>query len=95
MIMNIVSKLPITDDVAQCFQAIIEDREPPKNEKYIHGYTGFLYFDKEGILLGAMHWEYRFNHMVKRYTRSIVYICLTKRRTYAVTHTAQTWQSRE
>ena len=60
-------KLPITDDVAQCFQAIIEDREPPKNEKFIDGYAGFLYFDKEGMPLVAMHWEHRFNHMVKRY----------------------------
>ena len=60
-------KLPITDDVAQCFQSIIEDREPPKNEKFIDGYAGFLYFDKEGMPLVAMHWEHRFNHMVKRY----------------------------
>ena len=60
-------KLPITDDVAQCFQAIIEDREPPKNEKFIDGYAGFLYFDKEGMPLVATHWEHRFNHMVNRY----------------------------
>ena len=31
-------KIPITEDVAQMFQAIIEDREPPKTEKVIDGY---------------------------------------------------------
>lgn len=27
-------KIPVTEDVAQCFQAIIEDREKPKVEKW-------------------------------------------------------------
>ena len=33
--------LPITEDVAQMFQAIIEDRNAPKVEKSIDGYSGF------------------------------------------------------
>ena len=60
-------KLPITEDVARCFQAIIEDRPKPKFEKMIDGYTGFLFLDDNGNPLVAMHWEHRFNHMVKRY----------------------------
>lgn len=60
-------KIPMTEDVARCFQAIIEDREAPKHEKMVDGYTGFLFCDKEGYPLVAMHWEHRFNHMVKRY----------------------------
>ena len=60
-------KLPITEDVAKCFQAIIEDREKPKVEKVVDGYTGFLFLDDKGLPLVAMHWEHRFNHMVKRY----------------------------
>lgn len=60
-------KLPITEDVARCFQSIIEDREPPQREKFIDGYAGFLFYDKDGNPLVAMHWEHRFNHMVKRY----------------------------
>lgn len=60
-------KLPLTDDVVECFRAIIEDREPPKKEKMIDGYTGFLYYDTNGMPLVAMHWEHRFKHMVKRY----------------------------
>ncbi len=38
-------KIPITDDVADMFRAIIEDREPPKVEKVIDGHTGFLFCD--------------------------------------------------
>lgn len=60
-------KLPVTEDVAKCFQAIIEDREKPKVEKVVDGYTGFLFLDDKGLPLVAMHWEHRFNHMVKRY----------------------------
>ena len=60
-------KIPMTDDVARCFQGIIEDREPPRYEKVIGGYTGFLFLDKDCNPLVAMHWEHRFNHMVKRY----------------------------
>lgn len=36
-------KLPMTEDVAQCFRAIIEDREEPKCERVVDGYAGFLY----------------------------------------------------
>ena len=60
-------KMPITEDVAQMFQAIIEDREPPKLEKVIDGHTGFLFYDDEGDPLVAMHWQHRFNRMVRRY----------------------------
>ena len=60
-------KLPMTEDVFRCFQAIVEDREKPRFEKMVDGYTGFLFLDKEGLPEVAMHWEHRFNHMVKRY----------------------------
>lgn len=60
-------KLPMTEDVARCFMAIIEDRPKPKCEKMIDGYAGFLFLDNNGNPLVAMHWEHRFNHMVKRY----------------------------
>lgn len=60
-------KIPITEDVADMFRAIIEDREPPKMEKVIDGYTGFLFYDDDGNPLVAMHWQHRFNHMVGRY----------------------------
>lgn len=59
--------LPITEDVAQMFQAIIEDRNAPKVEKAVDGYSGFLFYDDNGMPLVAMHWQHRFNHMVVRY----------------------------
>ena len=59
--------LPIKEDVAQMFQAIIEDRNAPKVEKSIDGYSGFLFYDDNGMPLVAMHWQHRFNHMVGRY----------------------------
>ena len=33
----------------------------------VDGYSGFLFLDKEGLPLVAMHWEHRFKHMVNRY----------------------------
>ena len=59
--------LPITEDVAQMFQAIIEDRNAPKVEKAIDGYSEFLFYDDNGMPLVAMHWQHHFNHMVGRY----------------------------
>ena len=60
-------RIPITEDVAACFRTIIEDREPPKRDPVIDGYSGFLFTDKAGLPLVAMHWEHRFKHMVNRY----------------------------
>jgi len=60
-------KLPMGEDVEACFQAIIEDRPTPRFERMIDGYCGFLFLDDDCLPLVAMHWEHRFNHMVKRY----------------------------
>ena len=60
--------LPITEDVVQMFQAIIEDRNAPKVEKSIDGYSGFIFYDDNGMPLVAMHWQHRFNNMVDRYS---------------------------
>ena len=60
-------KLPMTEEVFRCFQAILEDREPPAVEPMVDGQVGFLYLDDQGLPLVAMHWEHRFNRMVRRY----------------------------
>lgn len=57
------------DDVYEAFKAILEDRIPLKHEKFIEGYSGFLFTDKAGLPLVAMHWEHRFNSMVNRYNQ--------------------------
>ncbi len=60
-------KIPITDEVTECFRIIIENRQPPRVEKFIDGYSGFLFFDRNGMPLVAMHWEHRFKNMLNRY----------------------------
>ncbi len=60
-------RIPITEDVAGCFRAILEDREQPRQEPVIDGYSGFLFLDGEGLPEVAMHWQHRFRHMVARY----------------------------
>lgn len=60
-------KLPITEDVAYCFRAILEDRPTPKVEQFVDGYSVFLYLDKDGLPEVALHWEHRFRHAVNRY----------------------------
>ena len=44
-----------TEDIAEMFQAIIEDSNAPKVEKFIDGYSGFLFYDDNGMPLVAMH----------------------------------------
>ena len=60
-------KIPMTDDVYKAFQSIIENRGEDTEEKMIDGYVGFLYRDKDGMPLVALHWEKYFNRMVARY----------------------------
>ena len=57
----------MTADVEQCFRAFIEDRPTPRIEHMVDGHSGFLFLDKDCLPEVAMHWEHRFNHMVKRY----------------------------
>lgn len=84
----------MSEDVFRCFPAIIEDREAPRYERVVGGYTGFLFMDKEGLPLVVMHWEHRFNHMVKRHNA----ICRVQMpnitpHVRAATHTAAIWRS--
>ncbi len=62
-------KIPITDDVANMFRAILQDREMPMFDKGIDGYTGFLFYDDKGLPLVAMHWEHRIKHMKEKYNK--------------------------
>lgn len=59
--------IPMTKEVTEMFRAIIQDRSEYKVEKVVGGYTEFLFLDKNGMPLVAMHWEHRFNSMVGRY----------------------------
>ena len=78
------------------FQTIIEDRNAPKVEKSIDGYSGFLFYDDNGMPLVAMHWQHRFNHMVGRYNDIYrVQMPLISRLMYADIPIAAIWQNRE
>lgn len=43
--------IPITDEVAEMFRAIIEDRPKYKIEKVVDGYSSFLFLDKNHMPL--------------------------------------------
>ena len=60
-------RIPMTDDVYECFRSILENRQAPKKEEMVEGLTGFLYLDKNGLPEVAMHWQHRFKSMVNHY----------------------------
>lgn len=45
------------DDVYEAFERILARRPKLKVKPMIDGYSGFLWFDKDGKLMVAMHWE--------------------------------------
>ncbi|MBR2042504.1 MAG: site-specific integrase [Oscillospiraceae bacterium] len=62
-------EIPIENDVCDCFEKIIKNRKQIKTEPMIDGYTGFLYFDKNGNPMVAMHWEKYFQHICEKYNK--------------------------
>ena len=60
-------KLPIRDDVAECFRNIIENRPTPAEEPVIDGVKGFLYLDKNNMPMVALHWEKYFQHIIQKH----------------------------
>lgn len=62
-----VRTIPLSDDVYECFVKIIHQRPKLEREPNIGGYCGFLYLDKNGKPMVAMHWEYFFKHIWQKY----------------------------
>ena len=60
-------RIPMTDDVYECFQRILANRKKPKIEPMIDSCVGFLYLDKNDMPLVALHWEKYFEHICKKY----------------------------
>ena len=79
-------QLPMTEDVYQCFKAILEKREKRKIEPVIDGYRGFLYIDKNGMPMVGMHWEKYFQHAQEKYN-SLFKIPLPKITPHVCRHT--------
>lgn len=63
-------EIPMTDDVYQCFQRIIANRPKPKTEPMIGGRCGFLYLDRDGKPMVALHWEHYFKHICQKYNNT-------------------------
>lgn len=64
---NGTRKIPMTDDVHACFKRILEIRPTPMIEPNIQGKCGFLYLDKNGMPMVALHWEKYFEHICEKY----------------------------
>lgn len=62
-------QVPMTPEVAECFRNIIKSRANPKVEPIIDGYSGFLWLDKDGNPMVAMHWEKYFQHICQKYNK--------------------------
>ena len=62
-------QIPMSDEVAKCFDKIIKNRPKPPKEPVIDGYKGFLYLDKDSKPMVAMHWEKYFQHIVEKYNK--------------------------
>ncbi|MBR1852524.1 MAG: site-specific integrase [Lachnospiraceae bacterium] len=59
--------VPMTEEVAECFRNIIRNRPKPKVEPMVDGYTGFLFLDKNGMPMVALHWEKYMEHILEKY----------------------------
>ncbi len=59
--------IPMTPDVEECFKVIVKNRKAPKVEPNVDGKKGFLYFDKDGSIVYALHWEHYFKHIINKY----------------------------
>ena len=59
--------VPMTPEVAECFRRILANRARPKVEPMVDGYTGFLFLDKNGMPMVALHWEKYFKHILDKY----------------------------
>lgn len=64
-----VRYVPMSEDVAECFKRILENRKKPKIEPMIDGRCGFLYLDKNNMPMVALHWEKYFQHIREKYNK--------------------------
>ena len=62
-------ELPMTPEVRAICERIVKNRKKPKVEPVIKGYARFLFFDKEGKPMVALHWEKYMEHAVNKYNR--------------------------
>lgn len=78
--------VPMSQQVMDCFRRIMDNRNAPKQEPMIDGYTGFLFLDKNGMPMVALHWEHYFKHILNKYN-SIYKVQLPKITPHVCRHT--------
>lgn len=78
--------IPMTPEVKECFARILANRKPPKVEPVIQGYSGFLFLDKNGRPMVALHWEKYFQHICAKYN-SIYKVQMPKVTPHVCRHT--------
>ena len=61
--------VPMTPEVKEAFQRILARRKNPKVEPMVDGYSGFLFLDKNGRPMVALHWEKYFQHIREKYNK--------------------------
>lgn len=59
--------VPMSDEVAECFRKVIAQRPALESEPEVDGISGFLYLDKNGMPLVALHWEHYFQRIVAKF----------------------------
>lgn len=79
-------EIPMVDEVYECFKIILQNRQKPKVEPIIDGKTGFLYLDKNGMPMVALHWEKYFQHIREKYN-SIYKVQMPKVTPHVCRHT--------
>ena len=78
--------VPMTKEVSECFKRIIAKRKKLKVEPMVDGYSGFIFIDKDGHPMVAMHFENFFRHAVAKYN-SIYKVPLPKITPHIARHT--------
>ena len=78
--------LRMTPEVYECFKTILKKRKAPKKEPMIGKYVGFLYLDKNGMPMVALHWQKYFEHICAKYN-SIYKVQMPKITPHVCRHT--------
>ena len=61
--------LPMTEEVYEAFQRVLENRKSPKVEQIIDGYSGFLFLDRRGKAMVSYQWEKCFQRAVEKHNK--------------------------
>lgn len=84
----------MTEEVKEAFKRIIKNRPKVKVEPSVGGRTGFLYLDKNGKPMVALHWEKYFQHAVQKHN-NIYRVQLPKITPYVDIHIVPIWLGQE